>query len=82
MTHSALTLAEKARENRLRNAASRRGFVLERCRRRDPYAIDFGTYRVLDASTRIVVAHGPTPYGLSLEQVENALANGLRRVAL
>ena len=42
MTHS-----EKVRENALRRMADRRGVRLERSRRRDPAATDFGTYRIV-----------------------------------
>lgn len=42
MTHS-----EKVRENALRRMAQRRGLRLERSRRRDPAATDFGTYRIV-----------------------------------
>lgn len=35
---------EKARENRLRRAAERHGYLLVKSRRRDPLAPDFGLY--------------------------------------
>ncbi len=38
--------AEKARENKVRRMAEREGFALQRSRRRDPLAIDYGVYRL------------------------------------
>lgn len=40
----------KARENRLRRVAKRRGLVLSKSRRRDPGALDYGMYRVCAAT--------------------------------
>lgn len=42
----ALSNADKVRENRLRHAAERQGFLLSRSRRRDPYAIGYGRYQL------------------------------------
>lgn len=64
----------KVRENRLRRAAERQGLKLEKSRRRDPRAIDFGTYRLVDMRTNAVTVHsGPSDYGMSLEDIERAL---------
>ena len=41
----------KARETRLRNTADRRGYRLKKSRSRDPEAIDFGRYALVDART-------------------------------
>lgn len=38
----------KTRESRLRRAAQRQGLELKKNRRRDPFALDYGTYRLLD----------------------------------
>ena len=38
--------AEKVRENRLRRWAEGQGYRLEKSRRRDPHAKDYGTYRL------------------------------------
>ena len=65
---------EKIRENRLRRMAQRQGLVLARSRRRDPRALDFGTYMLLDAETSAVVARGSDRgYGLTLDDVEQQL---------
>lgn len=42
---------EKVKENRLRRIADRRGYKLTKSRSRDPQAIDFGLYAVIDLST-------------------------------
>lgn len=61
---------EKIRENRFRRMLDRRGFSLARSRRRDPQAIDFGGYMIVDASTNTVVAGGsPFAYSMSLDDV-------------
>jgi hypothetical protein len=39
--------AEKVRENRLRRWAEDQGYKLEKSRRRDPRAKDYGTYRLV-----------------------------------
>jgi hypothetical protein len=41
---------EKVRENRLRRMAARQGLQLVKSRRRDPRALDYGTYWLVDAS--------------------------------
>jgi len=43
------------RENRLRRMADRQGFRLEKSRRRDPRAIGYGTYRIVDLQTNAVM---------------------------
>ena len=48
---------EKVRENRLRRMASRQGLQLLKSRRRDPRALDYGTYWLVDASG-VEVARG------------------------
>jgi hypothetical protein len=66
--------AEKVKENRLRRAAERQGLQLMKSRRRDPRALDFGTYKLVDPATNSVTASGlPSGYGLSLDDVEREL---------
>ena len=43
-----MTAKDKAMENRLRRKADRMGMRLTRSRRRDPDAIDFGCYALID----------------------------------
>jgi hypothetical protein len=72
-----MTRAGKAREVVLRRVAARRGFRIERSRRRDPLALGFGRYRILDAATGEVVAgDGPGGYGLDLDAVQEILDKG------
>jgi hypothetical protein len=64
----------KVRENRLRRMADRQGLALKKCPRRDPRAIGHGTYMLVDASTRAVVAMGFSDgYGLNLDEIEREL---------
>jgi hypothetical protein len=42
---------EKVRENRLRRMAERQGLRLEKSRRRDPRALDYGSYALFDLET-------------------------------
>ena len=53
----AASTTEKVRENRLRRMASRQGLQLMKSRRRDPRALDYGTYWLVDASG-VEVARG------------------------
>jgi hypothetical protein len=47
---------DKVRENRIRRMAQRQGLCVVKSRRRDPQAIDFGYYYIVDISTNCVVA--------------------------
>jgi hypothetical protein len=63
--------AEKIRENRLRRMAERQGLALQKSRRRDPRAVDFGTYMLVDTNSNAVVATvGEDGYGLTLNAIE------------
>lgn len=64
----------KEKENRLRQMAERRGFSLEKSRRRDREAPDFGRFRIIGAVENSVV-FGAEPYAFSatLEDVEKWL---------
>lgn len=69
----------KVRENRLRRMAARQGLSLLKNPRRDPRALDYGSYMLVDAS-RVMVAdfgwdHPGFPEGASrLDDVEAWLA--------
>ena len=66
--------AEKIRENRLRRMAERQGLQLMKSRRRDPRAIDYGTYMLTNPSTNTLALWGnPDGYGLTLDEIEAAL---------
>jgi hypothetical protein len=64
----------KIYENRLRRAAERQGLQLEKARRRDRLAYDYGTYQLVDANTNTLVAWGlASGYGLGLDDVARCL---------
>jgi hypothetical protein len=66
-----MTDAEKVRENRLRRMAERQGYQLVKSRRRDPQAIDYGRWMIIDVSTNGVVAGaGRVGPDLDLDDVE------------
>ena len=74
MDEDMMDLAEKVRENRLRRAAGRQGLRLSKSRRRDPRAIDYGGYMIVDTSTNAVVAGAsPIAYNMNLDEVEDFL---------
>lgn len=73
-------MEEKVRENRLRRMAARAGYKLDKCRRRDPNALGFGTYQLVNLGTGGVDyadwnALG-TGYGLDLDDIERWLTEG------
>lgn len=64
----------KTYENRLRRAAERQGLRLERSRRRDRRATDYGTYMLVDPDTNTIAVCGlPSGYGLRLHDVDREL---------
>jgi hypothetical protein len=69
--------AERVRENRLRRMADRQGLRLVKSRRRDPRAVDYGGYMLVDQATNTVVA-GAGALGRpawDLDQVEEYLTS-------
>jgi hypothetical protein len=69
MTSSTEGQMEKVRENRLRRMADRQGLRLVKSRRRDPRALDFGTYMLVDVQNNTVAA-GP---GMNIDEIEEQL---------
>lgn len=69
---------EKVRENRLRRMADRQGFKLMKSRRRDPRAVDYGTYWIVDPETNHIEAGDPTYGGMSLDEIEQWLTSDSR----
>lgn len=61
---------DKVRENRLRRIAERRGFAIEKSRRRDPRAYDFDRWLIRDLFNGAVVAGDRDHYSLTLDEVE------------
>jgi hypothetical protein len=79
-TTSAEKVREKVRENRLRRMAERQGLKLVKSRRRDPRAIDFAAWTLVDMASGAVVA-GTGALGRphwSLDDVERRLTEGGR----
>jgi hypothetical protein len=61
----------------LRKIAARRGYRLERNRRRDPQALGYGKYRIIDTLTgEVYGADAPGGYGLDLNAVQTILDAG------
>lgn len=65
---------EKVRENRLRRMAERRGLVLRKSKRRDPQAIDYGAYWLIDAESDFLI-YGDE-WGTDLDGIEEFLTGG------
>jgi hypothetical protein len=66
----------KVRENKLRRIAQRRHLILKKSPRRDPGAIDFGGYMLVDAQTNTVVMGSDSyAYSADLDQVAAFLAD-------
>jgi hypothetical protein len=67
--------AEKVRENRLRRAAERQGLRLRKSGRRDPRALDYGVYWLVETwSNRLIEGPGPDRSWPDLDAVEHALS--------
>jgi hypothetical protein len=65
-------MVDKVRENRLRRMAERQGYVLEKSRRRDRRARDFGRYRLI-ADHRDARDQENLGYPHSMDDVEQFL---------
>jgi hypothetical protein len=64
-------LAEKVVENRMRRIAERRGFRVVKSRRRDPMALDYGGYMLVDGTTGApVLGHIASAYSATLYDIE------------
>jgi hypothetical protein len=61
------TGAERVQEQRIRRVAKRRGYTVHKSKRRDPLAIDYGSWQLIHAGTGQTVTIG------SIDQVEEAL---------
>jgi hypothetical protein len=70
---------EKVRENRLRRVADRQGLRLRKSGRRDPRALDYGMYALVDANSNTIVAGAASGrFDFSLDDVEDYLEGGQR----
>lgn len=52
------TRPHKVRDQRLRRMAERQGLRLEKTKRKDPRAKDYGTFRLIDTDTDRVLIEG------------------------
>ena len=67
---------EASREARLRRLARSQGLELKKSRRRDPNALDYGGFMIVDANTNFVVRGATSwPYDLSPDDVEAYLTD-------
>lgn len=67
---------DKVRENKLRRMAERQGLRLEKSRRRDPYALGYGGYRLVDERSGSVAAGDSSiddAFTLDLDGIEGFL---------
>jgi hypothetical protein len=64
---------EKVREARLRRMCDRRGFRLDKSRRRDPNAIGFGGFKVVDSRDNVVLGHVGHEFSATLDEIETWL---------
>ena len=71
-TLSGMTTDDKVRENRLRRMAARQGLKLERSRRRDPLAVDYGLYQLIKPTST-----ARPRYTLTLDAAEEILSAGV-----
>jgi hypothetical protein len=68
--------SEKVLENRLRRMAKRQGLALVKSRRRDPRALDYGMWMIVDPAINAIVAGAETGRAsMSLEEVETWLTS-------
>lgn len=73
---------DKVRENRLRRMAARQGLTLHRSRRRDPRALDYGGYWLVDQQRNAVVyGWGTAGAEGGLDDIERFLTEGTREAA-
>lgn len=59
-------MEDKIRENRLRRMAERQGLALRKSRRRDPNALAYGLFMVIEPKANVIVA-GSSEIGFSLD---------------
>lgn len=64
---------EKVHENRVRRMARRQGLELEKSRRRDPLALDYGRYALIDEAGAVVAGVEAGRHAWALEDVERYL---------
>jgi hypothetical protein len=66
-----MTQDEKIRENRLRRMAKRQGLALRKSRRRDPNALTFATYQIIEPRRNLLFLGSQNGgYGETLDSIE------------
>jgi hypothetical protein len=68
---------EKVRENRLRRKIERMGYMLMKSRARDPDALTYGGFQIVDPETKMLIAgwgNAERGYALDLDGVEAWIA--------
>jgi hypothetical protein len=70
--------ADKVRQNRLRRAAARQGFKLVKSKRRDPRALDYSLWTIINTQNNTVEAGGNER--LSIDEVERFLNRPLQEI--
>jgi hypothetical protein len=65
------SMGDKIRENRLRRMAERQGLRLRKSRRRDPRALGYGTYDLVQDSDN----HMVSPEQMTLDEIEQWLTS-------
>ena len=71
-----MTKADRGLENTVRRIASRRGYRLEKCRRRDWQELGYGGYMLVELHRRVVILGArPHAYAATLVEVEQFLAS-------
>jgi hypothetical protein len=63
---------ERAREDRVRRLAQQKRLILKKARRRDPNAIDYGRYWLIEPSANGIIEGGQN--GASLDEIEASLS--------
>lgn len=66
-------VTEKSREVRLRRMARRQGLELHKSGRRDPFALDFGRYVLIDGRGATIAGEHDGRHAFTLEDVERYL---------
>ena len=72
---------ERVRERRIRRMAERQGYKLSRSARRDPRALDYRKYSLIDLRTRTrLFVDELSDYAATLDQIEAFLTRDLDKI--
>lgn len=66
-------MEDKVRENRLRRMAQRQGLRVIKSRRRDPRALDYGLYELVDEHNHPTGWAWRSDYGATIDELEEYL---------